>query len=1204
MCGAFTVGPVADFTSITQALVAIRAKGMLCPIALILQPNYVSAVETFPLSFADLPTSPSKRLFIYPHAAANDLVLASNAAATVDLACARYVSFDGRPGQAGANPRLVIQNGNPDGVALRIGEDASHNVLQYLDIQGASQSDVQGVIHFPPSQTGPGSHDNVIANSRVGPVRSQPSARIRHGIYAQGAVQSLAQHHRANVIAEVQIVDVFDPVASTSAITLGAGTSDWTLRNNLIQQSVPRTFLAAQPHFGIRIDSPSGAGFLLSGNRIGGGLLSNPVAPTDFIGPDDTRWIGIRLNVAEATASSVQGNYVGKLKLQTNIANSADLLHGEPALAAIQILGGQVDVGSVTGNMLGGTPNDAIRLSPQSQLVSGVGIDVQTAGAVLIANNRISHWLSLSEQGVAGGNLIGIRVRETAMPATLLNNTIESLEAGLAGLLAGSTQLVGILKSGSNASISRTEGNHVRQLMAYSDAPDTRVYGVFVAGDTSTQRRDQVVGNLIAELRSSTRLDLSGSDGLTLAGILVSAGQESRISQNTVSHLANDSPLAAAAWVLGIAHRHARGTVIEANRVFALRLAGVENTPARRAELAGIFIESAEGQIDVQNNMISLGETEPSNLVVAGIHVGRSSTGPTLVRVRHNSVHIAGATSSGWSPSFGFLRGDFSGTPSQIAVQLYHNVIQNLRTGGNGIHYALANEIVAVPIEDHWQSDGNVLNANLIGHWISSHIEPSWQTVSNGDLRSFFQVPVHFVDTSIADLHVRGDLPQVLESAAAPSTISIDMDGQTRPGPSGSVRGGGTLPDIGADEYDGLLLDQLGPVMDMPILSDTDAPGARDLEVTIADASGLPTSPLGQPMLYWRRNNEAYQGVAAQPIGAGRYRFRFAETSQPGDTVQYYLVAQDAHSPPNLSVQPLGLGIQFLPDPPRTHFEHPEPAQYRVLAGDLRVLGNGVPIAHGDESPSLDDHTDFGVIGIAATEDRSFTVTNVGQASLSIASVTVTGMTPADFQVLSPLPTNVPAGSSHALHVRFRPTEPGWRVARVQIRSNDPDLMLYHFAIQGQARASDMQVAISNDEAQLLPGFDTVYRISVRNAGPDAAPGASIAIPLAEGLHSAAWTCSSIPVGFCPNAGGQGSITESIGAIPAAAELRYLLVANVSTTAPAFVSQSADVSTSDGRDPDIQNNQASDTDPVMPIGLFTDGFEPVSRQPESDWDSD
>src|SRR4029453_597133 len=63
--------------------------------------------------------------------------------------------------------------------------------------------------------------------------------------------------------------------------------------------------------------------------------------------------------------------------------------------------------------------------------------------------------------------------------------------------------------------------------------------------------------------------------------------------------------------------------------------------------------------------------------------------------------------------------------------------------------------------------------------------------------------------TSTTDLHLVSASASPLESggvAAGTTGVTVDIDGQTRPGPAGSVNGGATAPDLGADEFDGFPL--------------------------------------------------------------------------------------------------------------------------------------------------------------------------------------------------------------------------------------------------------------------------------------------------------------------------------------------------------------------------------------------------------------
>src|SRR6185436_13847122 len=58
---------------------------------------------------------------------------------------------------------------------------------------------------------------------------------------------------------------------------------------------------------------------------------------------------------------------------------------------------------------------------------------------------------------------------------------------------------------------------------------------------------------------------------------------------------------------------------------------------------------------------------------------------------------------------------------------------------------------------------------------------------------------------SNTDLHIANGTTSPLESAGAAAVgLTTDIDNQTRPGPPGSVNGGATAPDLGADEFDGI----------------------------------------------------------------------------------------------------------------------------------------------------------------------------------------------------------------------------------------------------------------------------------------------------------------------------------------------------------------------------------------------------------------
>src|SRR4029077_9562323 len=236
------------------------------------------------------------------------------------------------------------------------------------------------------------------------------------------------------------------------------------------------------------------------------------------------------------------------------------------------------------------------------------------------------------------------------------------------------------------------------------------------------------------------------------------------------------------------------------------------------------------------------------------------------IRSWFNSVHIEGAVGAGALPSYCFLRGDNTAT-SAIAspVDIKNSIFDNTRTGGTGKHYAIGN-VNSVPTTG-WPagaSDFNVLNsgaAATVGIWglAADQTFAGWRSVSGCDGISLSGVSVVFVDPTTADLHVNfGLTPTALESGGTTLPVTIDFDNQTRPGPPGSVNGGGFAPDIGADEFDGVPLDISAPIISYAPLSNTISTADRMLTATITDVTGVPTSGTLVPRIYYKKNAGSY----------------------------------------------------------------------------------------------------------------------------------------------------------------------------------------------------------------------------------------------------------------------------------------------------------------------------------------------------------
>ena len=117
---------------------------------------------------------------------------------------------------------------------------------------------------------------------------------------------------------------------------------------------------------------------------------------------------------------------------------------------------------------------------------------------------------------------------------------------------------------------------------------------------------------------------------------------------------------------------------------------------------------------------------------------------------------------------------------------------------------------------------------------------------------------------------------------------------------------------------------------------------------------------------------------------------------------------------------------------------------------EINVLGNGTTIIDGDTSPSGADHTDFGSTDFpTGTVTRTFTIQNLGTASLTLNLATLSGANAADFSVITQPASPVAPGGTTSFQVRFNPSAVGTRSATLSVGNNDADENPYDFALQG-----------------------------------------------------------------------------------------------------------------------------------------------------------
>ncbi|WP_299273720.1 choice-of-anchor D domain-containing protein [uncultured Psychroserpens sp.] len=140
---------------------------------------------------------------------------------------------------------------------------------------------------------------------------------------------------------------------------------------------------------------------------------------------------------------------------------------------------------------------------------------------------------------------------------------------------------------------------------------------------------------------------------------------------------------------------------------------------------------------------------------------------------------------------------------------------------------------------------------------------------------------------------------------------------------------------------------------------------------------------------------------------------------------------------------------------------------------EINLLGNGMSIANGDDTPDTNDHTDFGLVDFGNFVEYTFTIENIGIADLLLSGaplITITNST--DFEVVElPEATIMANGGTASFTIRYTPSMVNTiNTATVSFMSDDCDNATYTFDIIGQSQeALSVDVNSLKDDLRVYP---------------------------------------------------------------------------------------------------------------------------------------
>lgn len=410
-------------------------------------------------------------------------------------------------------------------------KNAESNTIQYCILKGNSYA-TKSIVWFGNGVTGityNGNGNNILQNNLF---TGNASGRPLFCIYSDGVS---AFPTVGNKILNNEFKDFLYQKANTSNLTPiglfvkgGAAASPspnnaWTITGNSFYDTglVPSGTTGNNGFTVIQIGTsgnPAGTGYTISDNYIGGSAKECGGTAWTKTGEFDNIFTGIYLSLtAGGITNSVQNNTIKNISW----TNSAGTANTNTIWKGIEIIAGDANIGTVTGNSIGdNTTTGSITYTAATTGTSVYGIYINnvavTAFTVDCQNNKIGS-ITVNNSLVTGKtDFTGIAKSAYGGTITISNNTIGS--SSVVGSLhstnnVGGQAVCGITCSGTGTNT--ISGNIIANLIngATTSYANKGIIGILVSGGTNT-----VNGNFI------TSFSTPNSTGAYLYGISISGG--------------------------------------------------------------------------------------------------------------------------------------------------------------------------------------------------------------------------------------------------------------------------------------------------------------------------------------------------------------------------------------------------------------------------------------------------------------------------------------------------------------------------------------------------------------------------------------------------------------------------------------------------------------------------------------------------------
>ncbi len=415
----------------------------------------------------------------------------------------------------------------------------------------------------------------------------------------------------------------------------------------------------------------------------------------------------------------------------------------------------------------------------------------------------------------------------------------------------------------------------------------------------------------------STITDLGGT-GNDVYGIYIAEQTGMKIFNTEIYNLTTDND-----DIYGI-YSHSSDNVID---IYNNKIYNISYT-ATLYSAYGIYFYAVNTS-NVYNNMIYSIKAENSDdftIATAGIFIGQPGT---QINMYFNTIYLDYTSGDADNKSAALY---FDYNPSSPIIDLRNNIFFNkvdvVTNGGTAYAFVYDNtdysKIVGTTNNNLYYAGTPGAN-NLIFYdkTNSAQTLAEYQAlVVTIEQQSITEANTPFVSTTATyNLHLNdANTTQCESGGTAVTGITTDIDDDARTGYplAGQVNGGGTAPDIGADEGDFMILDHVVPVISYTVFGNSASLTSRTIgDITITDPSSVNTTT-AKPRAYYKKSTDtdAYNN---NTNGTNGWKFveaigttspfdftidysKLHTTPDVGNTIQYFIVAQDEALTPNVGI--------------------------------------------------------------------------------------------------------------------------------------------------------------------------------------------------------------------------------------------------------------------------------------------------------------